>query len=107
MSLQLVLLICKLQPLIAQLEYTFNGSDDDGFPMTRKVFGNGMYKSRRIFFFCFLRMHSKYLLHPFSIVIVQLLILIEVVLLSIWSHHLYRAPSKNDGGEQKSETASS
>lgn len=44
-AVQLVLLICKLQPLIAQIELTINGPNDDSYPITRKVYGNGMFNA--------------------------------------------------------------
>ncbi|KAJ6636092.1 Organic solute transporter alpha-like protein [Pseudolycoriella hygida] len=78
LSMQLVLLICKLQPLVAQIEVAVNGSSSDEYPITRKVFGN---------------------------VIVQLLILFEVICLSFWCHHLYKGPSRN-GAKEKEETES-
>ncbi|XP_037032997.1 organic solute transporter alpha-like protein isoform X2 [Bradysia coprophila] len=78
-AVQMVLLICKLQPLIAQIELTINGSNDNGYPITRKVYGNA---------------------------IVQLLILVEVIILSFWSHYLYGAPSNAVKNKEKDDIAS-
>lgn len=78
-AVQLVLLICKLQALIAQIELTINGPNDNSYPITRKVYGN---------------------------VIVQLLILIEVVILSFWSHHLYGFPSNSAMNKEKDDNES-
>ncbi|KAG4070700.1 hypothetical protein HA402_013620 [Bradysia odoriphaga] len=78
-AVQLVLLICKLQPLIAQIELKINGPNDIGYPITRKVYGN---------------------------VIVQLLILIEVIILSFWSHYLYGVPSNTAKNKEKDDIES-
>lgn len=99
-AVQLVLLICKLQPLVAQIELAINGSNNDAFPMTKRVFSNGMWTVQ------FLKFSnekwsrsSKFVLFRFP-VIVQLLILIEVIALSFWSHHLYKVPFKTDDNQK-------
>ncbi|XP_037025776.1 organic solute transporter alpha-like protein [Bradysia coprophila] len=66
-SIALVLLFCKFQPLIAQIEFSVNGESWHQYPITKGIFSN---------------------------TIIQLLVLIQMFLLSVWSHNSYKSPSK-------------
>ncbi|KAJ6632614.1 Organic solute transporter alpha-like protein [Pseudolycoriella hygida] len=65
-SVALVLLFCKFQPLIAQIEFSINGETWQQYPITKGIFSN---------------------------TIIQLLMIIQMFLLSIWSHCSYKTPS--------------
>lgn len=85
-SVVLVLLFCKFQPLIAQIEFSINGETWHQYPITKGIFSNSEYTQ--------LCRNVLEISINFRIAIIQLLVLIQMFLLSIWSHNSYKTTSR-------------